>query len=105
MFGIGQGERRDDELVLTVHMQRGTARDQNGEVRTTRQEIGQMWCCRQDLLEVVEEEQQVLVTEEGFQEGDERSSADLFDAKRLSSGRGDQGGRADGSQGDQRNPI
>jgi hypothetical protein len=42
--------------------------------------------CEQDPLEVLEEEQEMLVMQKGFQEVHERSSTGLFDAKGLSDG-------------------
>ncbi len=56
---LGGGERRHGELDLAVDAQALAARDEDGEVRARGDERGQLGRRRDDLLEVVDEEQEL----------------------------------------------
>ncbi len=67
MFGVGQRERRDAELALGLHMQHHPARDDELELGAGGQQFGHLHGSRDDLLEVVQQQQHLLVLEGGFQ--------------------------------------
>ena len=60
---LGGGERRHRELDLAVDAQALAARDEDGEVRARGDERGQLGRRRDDLLEVVDEEQELALAD------------------------------------------
>src|SRR5215471_15694095 len=105
MGKIRDRQRWDGKLLFPLDMEHRTAGHADGEMRATGQQVGHVWSCRQDLLEVVEYEQHVFVLQEGFEESHKRQCPVLFDFERLSDGGNDQVGVADRSQLDERDAI
>jgi hypothetical protein len=66
------GQRRHRQHLLTPDSQGGPARDQDVKVRTGAQQGGQQGRRRQDVLEVVQDQQQVAGPEMARQQVDER---------------------------------
>src|SRR6266705_2708290 len=88
----------DGELVFALDMQCAATRDQHLQLRAKGEEFGQPGGCRHYLLEVIKEEQQVLVSQEGFEEVQQGLRFALFDLKCLGDGGKKQIGVADGSE-------
>ena len=84
--------------MFTTDVQHGTAGHQDFEVRTSRQQIRQLRGCRHEVLKVVQQQQEMLVLQRGFQEGEQRLTSCLFDPEFLGNGGNDQLGITDGSE-------
>ena len=67
-------------------------------MRATGQQVGQVRGGCQDLLEVVEQEQHVFLTERGFEQIEQEPRCSLFEIEALGDGGHDQGGVADGGE-------
>src|SRR5216683_6102285 len=88
----------DGTFVFPLDVQGGTAGHEDAQVGATGQQVRQVWGRWQDLLEVVEQEQQALVSQEGFEEVQQGSRSAIFDAERLGDGGHNQAVVADGSE-------
>ena len=63
-FGRRQGQGRHGNLLLGAHLKWFPARHQHGEPRARRQQLGELRCCVEDLLDVVEYQEQPLRCQE-----------------------------------------
>ncbi len=88
----------DWKFVFPLDVQHGTAGDQHFQLKARGQQVGQVRGCRQNLLEIVEDKQQALVSQESFEEVQQGSGPALFDVEDLGDGGHDQIGIADGSE-------
>ena len=64
MRGVGQVERRHRELVLAGEVHGDAARDEQLQLRRSREQVGERGRRLDEVLEVVEDEQQPLLGEE-----------------------------------------
>src|SRR6266536_700466 len=93
-----------------MNMQRCSARYQNLQVRTDAQQFSEIWGCRHHLLEVIHQQEEMFVAEEGFHIVHmflERSLSHklMFQPKSMCE-RVDGCSRiGDGSQGDEADPV
>ncbi len=87
LFQIGERQWRNGKLVFALDVQHGTAGDQHFQLRARGQQVGQVRGCWQNLLEIVEDEQQVLVFQEGFQQVQQGARSALFEVERLGDAR------------------
>src|SRR5207248_2287859 len=71
---------------------------EDGEVWATGQQVGQVRGGWQDLLEIVEQEQHVFITERGFEQIEQGPRCSLFEIEGLGDGGDDQGGVAEGGE-------
>ena len=83
MVGIGQGQWRYGEDMLAGHTQERAAGDQQGDARTTGQEIDQNRSGRQHVLEVVQDQEELSWSECACEGGGGRLASRLHDTKRL----------------------
>ena len=83
---LGKHHLRDRVGVLTVHPQQGAARHERFELRRRRQQLGDLRRSRHHVLEVVEHQQHLLVTEVLLQPHQGRLAAKLTNAQRRRDG-------------------
>ncbi len=102
---VRQGQGRDGKFLFAVEPQGGAAGHQQVQVRAGGQQVGKPWCSRQHLFEVVEEQQEGVLTERHLQLFSYVSCSRLVQTKRLGDGREHEVGIADGSQGHQAHPV
>src|SRR5260221_14163489 len=91
--------------MFTAYMQRSTAGNQDLEVGANREQFRKPRCWHHHLFKVVEQQQQVLVSQICFQEVEQRFISGLFQSKFLSDGRDNKIRVTDGRQGDEANAI
>src|SRR6266516_946328 len=91
--------------MFALNMQDSTTTHEHFQLRARGQEVGQVWGCREDLLEIVEDEQQVLTTKRDFEQIEEGLSYRFFESERLRDAGHDQAGIADGSERDEKDTI
>ena len=91
--------------MFAIQVQCSAAGDQQLEVRADLQEFRKLRCCHHHLLEVVEHEQQVLVSQEGFEEVQQGLCCGLFEVEGLGDGGDDQIRITDGGQRDEGDTI
>jgi hypothetical protein len=105
LFKIRERQWRNGKLVFPLDVQGGATGDQDAEVWATGQQVRQLWCRWQELLEVVEQEQQVLVSQKCFEEVQQGSRSTLFEVERLGDGGHNQVGAADRSERDKGDTV
>src|SRR5947208_15704486 len=88
-----------------MEVQYSTAGHQDVELRTAGQQVRKSCCLCQHLLEIVEQQQQALVSYIALQKIRYWLLSSLFDAERLGDGRNDQVGIANGSQRDEAHAV
>src|SRR6266699_458384 len=74
---IGQGERRNRKLVFPLHMQDRSAGHQNFEGWTGQQQFHQRGRGCKYLLKIIQQQQEVFVTQERFERLEERPFLDI----------------------------
>src|SRR6266702_5791729 len=62
---VRHGEGWDAEFVFSLDVQHCAAGHEHSEVWAPCKQVGQVWGCCQELLEIVKAEQEVLVSQEG----------------------------------------
>jgi hypothetical protein len=97
---LGQGQRRHHDLVLPAHPQPHPAGHQRLQSCARAEQVRHQGCCRGQLLEVVQQEQQLSVSQVGRQLPEQGLPAALVQAKRLGDGGQEQTGLAEGCQAD-----
>ena len=102
---VRHGQRRHRALVLAGDAEGRPARHQDRERGAGAEEIGDQGGRRQQVLEVVEDEQETLRTEVGDQPLAERPLAGIRQVERLGDRRGDQAGVAERGQPDEPDPV
>jgi hypothetical protein len=98
-----QGERRDQELLLTGHAERNPAGGQDLQPRADIQEIGDDRCGRENVLEVVEHEE-IPPGKQAMEPIEGEIAPGLPSPQRLEDRRSHLLRGADRSQGDKRDP-
>ncbi len=98
MLGIGHGERRDGKLLLSSDMQCGAAGHQHFEPGTASQQRCYLDGSPDHLLKVVQQQQEIFLSQRGTHQVEQRLTWGLFEEKRLSNGGRDQPRIADGGQ-------
>src|SRR3989442_1559990 len=77
MEWIGQGERRHRKLVFPLHVQDRSAGHQNRDGGTGQEQFNQRGRSCEDLLKIIQQQQEVLVTQERFERLEERTFLDI----------------------------
>ncbi len=86
---IGDRQGRDQQLVFALHPQDGTAGQQDLELGAGREQFREQRCRCRYLLEVVQQEQEVLVAQDGLQILKLQSLPVLAQSERLRHGEHD----------------
>jgi len=87
---IRHGERRNRERVLAAQPQRGPARDDHLQAAAPREEVPDQWPRCRHLLEVIEDDEYPLLTEERDQRLVCRRASDLAQTERVRDCHGDE---------------
>src|SRR5205823_9134754 len=87
---VGQLERRDRELLFAAQVQRRPGGDEGFEARRGREQLGDQRRRRDDLLEVVQDQEERLVAQVRLERFDDRLLTGLAHAQRLGDRRGDE---------------
>src|SRR5713226_5600336 len=66
MCPFGTGQRGHGKLLFTLNVQYSTAGYKNLQVRATAQQFRQSWSRLHHLLEVIHQQQEMFVSQEGF---------------------------------------
>src|SRR5437763_84536 len=86
-------------------MQHGSAGHEDRELRAEREEVFDLWSGGHDLLKVVEQQQQALVSQKLVHQIEQEEPFTLFERKMLGDGWQEQVRVTDGSKGDEVDPI
>ncbi len=105
LLQVGHGQWRNQVFVLSTNAQDLAAGHKHIELRTGFQQVRQGWGGCYDLLEVVEQQQKVFVSQEGFEEVQQGTRSALFEFKHLGNGGNYQVRVANGSERDKRNAV
>src|SRR6266567_5978741 len=91
--------------MFTLNAQPGTACHQHLEMRTLCQQCRKLWRCTEQLLKVVEEKQEMFVSQRNLQLLGKRMRSDLSDSQLPGNGRNYQFGIAERCQRDKTGTI
>ena len=95
VLSIGQCQRGHSELVFALDTQHGAAGHQQLELQAGREQAGELGRRREHLLEVVQQQHELLIVQEGFEALARQPLPTLVQAQRVGNGRYDLLGVAD----------